>query len=121
MDINLDDIESDKHYNLERLQTFLSYQLSGTFLFVLSFFWGITLLLAVLAAIIFIPFMLKVLYQEERFGWIIFFCIIVLLPLIFFFIFLRDSNYLFVFGLLSLAFFYMYCFILRLSIGDWFD
>ena len=115
------EIEIEKNFNLRRLSYWLNYSLSSITLFWLSFFFNIALIIFSIAAIIFAPFMLKVLYEERKWGWIIFFIVIVVLPLATVFIFLFKTNYFQAIGLIPLAFFYLYCFLLRLTIVDWLD
>jgi hypothetical protein len=73
----------------------------------------------ILAAILFTPFMLKVLFEERRFGWIIYFIIIVLIPVIAIYFFNFGLSYKPAFQLIPLGTFYFYCFTLRLAIKDW--
>ncbi len=112
-------IEISKNYNVRRLQQWLDYELSTIMLMLLSWFWNIALLLAIIAAVIFTPFMLKVMFEERRFGWIVFFFLMVILPAIGILFFNIDSSYKPVIELIPLALFYFYCFILRLAIKDW--
>lgn len=113
------DIEISKDYNLRRLQKWLDLELSTSVLILLSFFANITLILAAIAAVTFTPFMIKILFDERRFGWIIFFVILVLIPLIYTFLISNNDSLNYIFQLISLALFYFYCFILRLAIKDW--
>jgi hypothetical protein len=106
-------------YNVTRLQRWLDYELSTAMLLLLSWFWNLALLLMIIAAILFTPFMLKVLLDEKRFGWITFFIILVIMPIISFFIWDINSSYKFILELIPLALFYFYCFILRLAIKSW--
>jgi len=113
------DIEISKSYSVRRLQQWLDYELSTSLLMFLSWFWNIALLLAIIASIIFTPFMLKVMFEERRFGWIVFFFLMVILPFVGILFFNIDSSYKFAIELIPLALFYFYCFILRLAIKDW--
>jgi len=71
------------------------------------------LIVIIFAAIVFTPFMLYVLYKEEKKGWIISFSIIVLLPLIPISLFYPDLL------LIGLAPFYLFCFLLRMEVKGW--
>lgn len=115
------EIEIQRNYNVLRLQRWLEYELSTSMLFILYHFVGIALLLMTVAAILFTPFMMWVLFQEKRYGWIASFIIAVMLPVIG--VFFIDSKVAWktIAGLLPLAFFYFYCFCLRLTIRDWED
>lgn len=112
-------IEISKNYSVRRLQQWLDYELSTIMLMLLSWFWNIALILTIIAAVIFTPFMLKVMFEERRFGWIVFFFLIVILPFVGILFFNIDSSYKFAIELIPLALFYFYCFILRLAIKDW--
>lgn len=113
------DIEISKNYNVRRLQQWLDYELSTFILMLLSWFVHFALLLAIIAAVIFTPFMLKVMFEERRFGWIVFFFLMVIFPAAGVLFLNIDSAYKAVAELISLALFYFYCFILRLAIKDW--
>ena len=111
--------EAQNNYNVMRLQQWLDYELSTGVLILLTWVWGSLLLLLIIAAILFTPFMLKVLFEERRYGWIIYFLIIVVIPLILSFLFVTGSTYKSVFQFIPLGTFYFYCFTLRLAIKDW--
>jgi len=113
------DIEITKNYSVRRLQQWLDYELSTITLMFLSWFWNIALLLAIIAAILFAPFMLKVLFEERRFGWLLFFFLLVIVPVCGALFLNIDSTYKFVIELIPLALFYFYCFVLRIAIKDW--
>jgi len=113
------EIEIPKKYNVRRLQQWLDYELSTLLLMLLSWFWNIALILMIIAAILFTPFMVKVLFEERRFGWIIFFFLLVLLPASCSLLFDIGSSYKFIIELIPLALFYFYCFVLRIAIKDW--
>ena len=108
-----------KNQNLKRLNYWLKYELSSSALLLLSWLWGITILLSTVAALVFTPFMLHILFQEKKFGWITFFIIIVILPAITVLIFFLHSNYLMFLILIPLVLFYFYCFLLRYTVDDW--
>jgi hypothetical protein len=113
------EIEITKNYNARRLQQWLDYELSSLLLMLLSWFWSFSIILLTLAAILFTPFMLKILFDEKRYGWIIFFTLIVIIPAVTFFFILDDVSYKSIFELIPLALFYLYCFVLRLAVKDW--
>lgn len=113
------EIEITKDYNVRRLQQWLDFELSSSVMLVLSYFWSFTILLMALAAIIFTPFMIKVLWEERKHGWIIFFFFVVIVPIVLSFVFGFYAEYKSIAFLLSLAMFYFYCFILRLVVKDW--
>ena len=109
---------SDERYYLKKLSKVLNYHLSTSLLFILSFFSSIMLTAAIIAAIIFVPIMLYILFKLKKTSWIILFCIIVLVPLTICIILGLEIGYLSVFLLISLAFFYGYFFILRFMVND---
>jgi hypothetical protein len=76
------------------------------------------LTVAIIAAIIFVPIMLYILFRLKKTSWIILFCIIVLVPLAICIILGLEIGYLSVFLLISLAFFYCYFFILKYMVND---
>lgn len=110
---------------LQTLHKWLSYELSGVVLFGISFFYSAALTLLLIAALVFIPYMLYVLFAEERYGWILGFFITVAFPAVL-------SYYLFginmvvstsflaggqlLGGYIAIAFLLAYCFVLKNSI-----
>ena len=115
------EITISKNYNVKRLQYWLTYELSSSILLLLNLFYGVTIILAIIAAVAFTPFMLKILFQEKRFGWITFFCVLVMIPLVLVYLFFYESKLFMVWKYIPLAAFYFYCFILRIAISDWAD
>lgn len=112
------EIEISKDYNVRKLKKWLNYELSTSMLFFLNFAYGFSFILIILAAVIFTPFLLKTLYEEERFGWLIFFAIIVGLPLVSLLLF-ANSQWFSIAVYIPIGTFYLYCFILRLAVSDW--
>lgn len=107
------------NYNLERLQKILNYNLSTSALFVLWYFSGLSILLIIVAAIIFSPFILFVLYKEKKSNWIITFGVMVFIPMILVAFFLRSSGYASIGALVVLALVYLFCFVLKFSVNEW--
>jgi len=104
--------------NLERLSLVLNFHLSTSVLYIISFFCPV-LFLAGLAAVLFAPFMLFVLFKENRYGWITFFILLVLLPVLIDVLFFYKTDAYLILLYLPLAFFYFYCFLLKITIRDW--
>ena len=101
---------------LDKLYQFLNYEIQSTFLILLlwiPFMFLVVIGLLILAAILFTPFMLFVLYKEERIGWIITFVLSVIFPLVLLVIFAKQLFFLFMIP------FYFYCFVLRMVVKDW--
>ncbi|MCZ7602553.1 MAG: hypothetical protein C4543_05270 [Ignavibacteriales bacterium] len=114
--------EIDQHLsnnNLTRLSKYLNYQISTVGLFVLSFLSFGFIFLVTIAAIIFTPFMLYVLYKENKNGWIVFFIILVVIPFILSTILHFTVTFIFPWYLIVLVIFYFYCFLLRLEVNNW--
>ncbi len=103
----------EETFRLEKLSKYLNYEVSSSILYAGSFFFPMFIIILFLAATIFTPFMLFVLYKEEKKGWIVSFAIIVLIPAILFATFLPSV----IMG--SLIPFYLYCFILRMEVKGW--
>lgn len=114
------EIEISKNYNVRRLQQWLGYEISTLLLMLLSWFWNIAIILMIIAAFLFTLFMLKILFEERRFGWIIFFFLFVIIPTCGFFFLEIDASYKFAIEMIPLALFYFYCFVLKLAIKDWY-
>ena len=99
---------------LSSLSRVLNYQLSTTVLLILMYAGGFTLLGITVAAILFSPYMLYILYLEKKNGWIIFFVILVLIPIITIILF-SVFELLFI----PLALVYFYYFLLKFVVRDW--
>lgn len=110
---------SSKHRNdhLDRLALYLNCELSASLLFFVSFVVWIFIFIAIIIAGVFIPYMIYVLLKEGRHGWIIFFNVMILTPLLISIILL--PSYFSVFMLISVALFYCYCFFLRMTVNEW--
>ena len=105
--------------DLERLKKYLNYEVSSSILYFLSFMAMIFLFLALLAAIIFTPFMLRVLYKEKKKSWIVLFIVIVILPVIIFSILAVFFKFSVSLLLIPIGLFYFFCFMLRFSVNGW--
>ncbi len=112
---------SEERYYLEKLSRYLNFHISTSVLFILSLFWGIALIAAVAATVLFLSFMLYVFIRLRKKAWIITFLAFVILPAIACIIFGYMLGYLSSFMLLSLAFFYVYFFILKYVINDYLE
>ncbi|NGP75715.1 hypothetical protein G3570_03670 [Balneolaceae bacterium YR4-1] len=111
------------------LRKWLSFELPGSLLFAISFFYNIATTLFMIAVVVFTPYMLYVLAKEKRYGWIVFFMLFVALPGI-------ASYYLFSWngvlstgssgggmlaGAIPMALYLFYCYFLKLSIPGMLD
>lgn len=106
---------------LKRMSRILNYQLSSNALLILSFFNGWLILLLVTAVIAFMPYILFVLWTEKRFGWITFFVILVIIPLLLEFIFFYHTAGFAMLLIIPLAFLVFYCFLLKYTVKDWIE
>ena len=98
---------------LENLYKYLNYEVSSSLLYLGSWFIPMFMPLLSLAAIVFTPYLLFVLYKEERVGWIIFFIISTLIPIILLLIFYPAIT------MAGLIPFYLFCFLLRMETKGW--
>lgn len=99
---------------LDKFYQYLNYEVGSSLLLVGLLFMPILLEeLLKLAAILFTPYLIYVLYKEAKYGWITTFILIVLLPDLLLLVFAFQYN---VFALLP---FYFYCYILRLEAKNW--
>lgn len=114
-----DKIDLSQNYNLNQLKKFLNYEVSLSVLYLLSFLMAAFLFDAFAAALIFTPYMLYILFKEDKKSWIVIFIIIVIIPLIILiiltFLFTFDKSLL----LIPLGLFYFYCFLLRFEVNSW--
>jgi hypothetical protein len=105
--------------HLNRLGAFLNFELSSSTFYLFGFFYSPLLFIAVIAAILFTPYMIYVLIIEKRTGWLIFFFLLVLLPLATSEIFISDPLIKALLRFVPLALFYLYCILLKFSVNDW--
>lgn len=110
---NFNNLKFEKTHRLENLYKYLNYEISSSVLYVAGWFYAILSYVIVIAAIVFTPFMLYVLYKEGKNGWIISFSIVIILPLISILLFYPDLL------IVGLAPFYLFCFLLRMEVKGW--
>lgn len=105
-----------RNTNVKRLQKWLNYEVLGasTGFFILFYSWGYLVLIG--AATIFIPILLKILYNEGRYGWIIFLFCFVVIPSTLVFFFLDIEKLGIVLPGVPLALFILYCVLLKITI-----
>ena len=107
---------------LENLRYWLKYELSGVLLLLIPWFGTLFFIISVIAALIFTPFLLKVLFEEKKTGWIIAYCIMVIVPaaaVVLLAIFKSNSEVAAFLTFVPLGGFFLFCFILKFSIDDW--
>ena len=114
-------ININPYYNIGKLQRWLEFELAGPVLLYITYAGGITILLALLV----MPFLLKVLIQERKYGWLGTFIVFVFGSFWGTYLFFEPADWMTNVSklsgalLISLMFFYFYCAMLRLSIGGW--
>ncbi len=104
---------------LQRFCTILNFELSTVVLFLLMYIWQVTIFLAAFAAMLFTPYLIFVLIKEKKTGWIIFFILLVIFPLVTIILFLSDDLFYLAYLLIPLPLFYFYCFIIRFDANGW--
>ncbi|HSW55121.1 MAG TPA: hypothetical protein VLH59_08530 [Ignavibacteriaceae bacterium] len=104
---------------LRRFRAILFFELSTSAGFILSSFWPINLYIIIIAAILFTPYMLYVLIKERKYGWIVMFFLVVVLPYPVLYFIIGDYILLPGWMLLPIIPFYFYCFIIKFSVEDW--
>lgn len=75
--------------------------------------------LIVAAAILFTPYIFYVLIKERKFGWIITFFVMIIIPLLFVHFLFLDALFHDAIILIPLAFFYFYCFLIKYDVDRW--
>ena len=119
------EININPYYNIGKLQRWLEYELAGPVLLYVTYAGGITIFLALLAALLIVPLLLKVLIQERKYVWLgtlIVFVFGSFWGTYLFFepaLWMTNNSKIVNCILISLMFFYFYCAMLRLSIGSW--
>jgi hypothetical protein len=110
---------SEEDYLLKKLKYFLNYELSSSSLYFLSFVYFSTFVLAIIAAVIFTPFLIYVLCKNRKYSWLIlFFVFMIFPPLIIYLINLKEM-FLSIVLYIELGLFYFYCVVLRFVVADW--
>ena len=104
---------------LRRFRAILYFELSTSAGFILPSFWPINLYIIIAAAILFTPYMLYVLIKERKYGWIVIFFLMVVLPYPVIFLIIGEYILLTAWLLLPVIPFYLYCFLIKFSVDDW--
>ena len=110
---NIGEPRLENTQRLEKLYKYLNYEISSSILYVAIWFFMFLAPLLIIAAVVFTPYMLYVLYKEEKKGWIIFFVLTTILPIGLLSIFYTP---LIIAGLIP---FYLFCVILRMEVKGW--
>jgi hypothetical protein len=104
---------------LRRLRAILWFELSTAVLIIFNFFWALTLAIVIVAALLFTPYMLYVLFKEKHYGWISFFFFIFVLPYIILLLLFYNYILLTAWLLAPIPLLYCYYFVLKYSVDDW--
>jgi hypothetical protein len=101
------------------------FTLMGVFYFLgfaQSLFGGsvkILLIIISVAAILFTPYIFYVLIKEKKYGWIITFFMMTLIPLSLTYILFKDSIFIEALILIPLLSFYIYCYLIKFEVDKW--
>ena len=71
------------------------------------------------AAIFFTPYIFYVLIKEKKYGWIITFFVMIIIPLLLAYILFRDALFYEAIILIPLASFYFYCYLIKYEVDRW--
>jgi hypothetical protein len=83
--------------------------------------YGIIMMVLIVAAVVFTPYMLWSLYQCRRFGWIAAFGVLVLLPALLAVALSPGGVAGFLLAMLPLFNFYLFTWVLRHAVGEWLE
>lgn len=72
-----------------------------------------------LAALLFTPYILKVLIKEKKYGWIILFIVMIIIPEILGYFIFKKTLAFEAALLIPLAFFYFYCYLIKFEVDKW--
>ena len=106
-------------FDIENLRLWLTWELSASSLFFLSFFRIATLYILGPVILLFLPVLIGTLYLEKRYGWLIFFAFFVLTPSIFIYFIIDSGTWYFALQFFPIGLFLFYCFLLRLTVPMW--
>ena len=96
------------------LYVLLTILTNDPFFIIKLFLW-----LIVAAAILFTPYIFYVLIKERKFGWIIFFFIMIIIPFLFVHILFLDALFHDAIIMIPLASFYFYCYLIKYEVDRW--
>ena len=65
------------------------------------------------------PFIFYVLYREKRYGWLVSYFFIVILPVVIFYIIFQDMIEYIIWLPVYMVPFYFYCFLIKFSVDEW--
>lgn len=79
----------------------------------------IVLIALAIAAILFAPYIFYVLINEKRYGWIVTFFAMVMIPLVGGYFIFKDTLAFEASILIPLGIFYFYCYLIKFAVDDW--
>ncbi|MGB5529518.1 MAG: hypothetical protein WBQ32_06070 [Ignavibacteriaceae bacterium] len=65
------------------------------------------------------PFIFYVLYREKRYGWLVSYFLIVILPVVIFYLIFQDMIEYIIWLPVYMVPFYFYCFLIKFSVDEW--
>jgi hypothetical protein len=104
---------------IAKLNYYLNYSFPLPLLYFLTYAMGMGIELLMLAAVIFSPYMIYILAKNKKYGWVISFLIMVIIPLMAGFILISEPIWYLILTRTSLGMFYLYCVVLKFSTRDW--
>jgi len=112
-----------KRKKLQKLYRLLTYESSTIYLLAAIPFVGMAIMMVILSTvnIIFVPFMIKTLYQVRKLGWLTTFLLITLVPLTLAIIFKGNLIAYTIFSSFEMLNFFAYCWIFKFVVKDWLD
>lgn len=106
---------------MKKLYYFLNFELSTSTLLLFASLGPLFIVIMMLTSLLFAPYMLYVLYKDEKYGWIITFSMFVVIPTLLNFSQINSMMFKSSLNYIVLGMFYFYCFLLRFSVKDWLE
>jgi hypothetical protein len=80
---------------------------------------AILIFFAISPPVLFTPLFFYVLYREKRYGWLVSYFIMVIIPVILIFIIFQDNIVHIILFPVYMVPYYFYCFIIKFSVDEW--
>lgn len=111
------------HFKLQKLYRMLTYESSLILMLAGIPFLGVGLVLMILniMAIVFIPLMIKTLFQMKKFGWLISFIVVTIAPRLLMLLYRGNYSYYLIFSSIGMFNFVAYCWIFKFVVKEWLD
>lgn len=107
------------HFDIKTLERWLTWELSGSVLFLLSFFRIAALYLVGPVILLFLPVLMGTLWNEQRYGWLFFLLLFVLIPAVLIYFIIDTASWFILLQFVPVGLFLFYCFLLKLTIPMW--